>query len=345
MKAFQLTGWQKTPELRDVAEPRPGSGEVLLRVTAAGACHSDLHLMDWPAGMLPWKLPFTLGHETVGIVEELGPGVEGIAKGMAYAVYGPWGCGSCRPCRLGRENYCDHAAELGAAGAGLGRNGGMAEYMLVPSARWLVPIGGLDPVQAAPLGDAALTPYHAIKRALPRIEPGAAIVVIGVGGLGHMALQLLNALTAARVIAVDTAEDKLELARTLGAHATLKPSGNAGAALRELTGGRGAALVLDCVGSEATLAFGAQALRAEGQLTVIGLAMGTLPLNFFAVPYGASVSTSYWGTLPELMEVLSLAEAGAIRVHTESFPLDEALATYGRLRSGQISGRAVIVPR
>ena len=203
MKAYQLVEWRQPPELREVDVPEPGPGEVLIKVGGAGACHSDLHVMEWPAGFLPYELPFTLGHENAGWVEAVGPGVKRLDVGEAVAVYGPWGCGRCRPCRMTLETLCEHASEFRAAGGGLGRDGGMAEYMLVPDARLLVPLGDLDPRDAAPLSDAALTPYHAIKLALAKLVPGSSAVVIGVGGLGHMAVQLLRALSPARVIATD----------------------------------------------------------------------------------------------------------------------------------------------
>ena len=345
MNAFRLTQWGKPAELCEATIPEPGPGQVLLKIAAAGACHSDLHLMDWPEGQLPWKLPFTLGHENAGWVEQAGAGVTSLRKGDAVLVYGPWGCGRCRPCRLGRENYCERAAEISAAGGGLGLDGGMAQYMLVPSARLLVPIGELDPVQAAPLADAALTPYHAIAKSRDRLQPGATAVVIGIGGLGQMAIQLLKATTGARVIAVDTDDRKLESARTLGADVVVRSDASAAEAIRKQTSGIGAELVLDMVGADATLALGAKSVRAEGRLVIIGLAMGTLPLNFFALPYGAEVATSYWGTVTELMELVALARAGKIRVDVEVFSLDHAPEAYARLRRGEIRGRAVIVPK
>src|SRR5512140_1265403 len=151
MKAYRLMRWRSAPELKDVDVPRPGPGEVLLRVGGAGACHSDLHLMDWPEGTLPYEMPFTLGHENAGWVEELGAGVEGLKRGDAVLVYGPWGCGHCRTCRMGQENYCENAASTRAAGGGLGLDGGMAQYMRIPSARFLVPLRTLKPQEAAPL--------------------------------------------------------------------------------------------------------------------------------------------------------------------------------------------------
>jgi len=181
MRAYQLVAWQQPPELREVPIPEPGPGEVLLKVAGAGACHSDLHLMEWPPGQMPFEPPFTLGHENAGWVERVGAGVDGVRVGEAVAVYGPWGCGSCRACRRSSENYCERQAEIVTMGGGLGRDGGMAEYMLVPAARLLIGLGELDPGEAAPLSDAALTPYHAIKRSLHKLTPGSSAVVIGVG--------------------------------------------------------------------------------------------------------------------------------------------------------------------
>jgi propanol-preferring alcohol dehydrogenase len=342
MKALRLTRWGKPAELCETSVPEAGPGQVLIKIAGAGACHSDLHLMEWPEGQLPWKLPFTLGHENAGWVEHVGAGVSSVKKGDAVLVYGPWGCGRCRPCRLGRENYCERAGEISVAGGGLGLDGGMAEYMLVPSHRLLVPLGDLDPVNAAPLADAALTPYHAIAKSRDRLQPGASAVVIGIGGLGQMAIQLLKATTGARVIAIDNDDRKLEVARKLGADVVLRPDGEA--AIRKATGGSGAELVLDVVGSDATLVLAAKSLRAEGRLVILGLAMGTLPVNFFALPYGAEVATSYWGTVTELMEVISLARAGKIHVDVEKFPLQQAPEVYARLKRGEIRGRAVVVP-
>ena len=345
MKALRLTRWGKPAELREIPVPEPGPGEVLVKIGGAGACHSDLHLMDWPEGLFPWPVPFTLGHENAGWIHEVGAGVTSVRKGDAVIVYGSWGCGRCRPCRLGRENYCERAAEIGVLGGGLGRDGGMAEYMLVPSARLVVPIGDLDPALAAPLADAALTPYHAIARSRALLHPGAAVVVIGVGGLGQMAIQLLALTTGARLIAVDTSERKLELARGLGADVVVRSDDDAADAIRRATDGVGAELVLDNVGSDATLAMGVKALRSEGRLLIIGLAGGSFATSFFGLPFGAQIATSYWGTLPELIDLVALARTGRLRLDVERFSLDDAPQVYERLRRGEIRGRAVITPR
>jgi alcohol dehydrogenase, propanol-preferring len=344
MKAYQLVEWQQPAELRDVPVPEPGPGEVLVKVGGAGACHSDLHVMDWPAGTLPYDLPFTLGHENAGWIEALGTGVRGFRNGDAVAVYGPWGCGRCAACRQGRETQCERAAEIGAAGGGLGRDGGMAEYMLVPDARLLVPLGDLDPRDVAPLSDAALTPYHAIKSTLPLLAPGAWTVVIGVGGLGHMAVGLLRAVSPAQVIAVDVDESKLELARQVGADETIAAGESAAGEIRELTHGLGAMVVYDCVGSDETMRLATAVARAGGAVEVIGLAGGTLAFGFGALPLDCSLTIPYWGSVVELMEVLDLARAGKIRVHVERFALERVADAYASLRAGTLQGRAVITP-
>jgi propanol-preferring alcohol dehydrogenase len=344
MQALQLTAWRHDPELRDVADPQPRPGEVVVRVGGAGVCHSDLHLLyEFPPGLMPYEPPFTLGHENAGWVHAIGDGVTGLEVGQPVAVYGAWGCGHCIRCREGNENYCVNAATAGASG-GLGRDGGMAPYLLVPSARLVVPLGDLDPVAAAPLTDAGLTPYHAIRRSLPKLLPGSTAVAIGVGGLGHMGVQLLSALTAAQVIAVDVKPEALELARGSGADVTVTSGPDAAAEIREATKGVGADVVLDFVGAEATMQLGAQVARPLGDLTVVGIAGGSLPFGFFNVPYELSLQTTYWGSITELMELLSLAERGLVRAEISTYPLGDAPAAYEALKAGTLRGRAVGVP-
>jgi propanol-preferring alcohol dehydrogenase len=344
MKAYRLTKWQAPPEISEVPVPEPGPGQVLVKVGGAGACHSDLHLMEWPEGTMSFDVPFTLGHENAGWVEALGAGVEDLEVGEAVAVYGPWGCGRCRPCRLSEENYCERQAEIGAFGGGLGLDGGMAEYMLVPHPRLLLSLGDLDPRDAAPLSDAALTPYHAVKRSLDLLVPGSTAVVIGVGGLGHMAVEILRALSPTRVIAVDTSADKLRLAREVGAEEAVEAGEGAADAIRDLTGGAGVDLVLDMVGADETLVLASKIVHFKSHVTVVGLAGGSFPFTFGALPFECSLALPYWGTAVELMEVLELAQAGRIKPHTERFPLDRVEEAYQRMREGSLDGRAVICP-
>jgi len=205
MRAALFSDWKKFPTLEEIDVPVPGPGEVLLKVAGAGACHSDVAVFDEFESDITGFMtpPFVLGHETSGWIEAVGPGVRGVDIGAPYLVYGPIGCGHCPACSRGQDTYCEHPADVGYLATGLGRHGGMAEYMTVPL-RNLVALGDADPVAAAPLADAGLTPYHAIKMALPRLAGGGKhAVVIGLGGLGLVAVQILRAITGAQVIATD----------------------------------------------------------------------------------------------------------------------------------------------
>jgi alcohol dehydrogenase, propanol-preferring len=347
MKAFQFVEFQKPGEVRDVPIPEPGPGQVLVKVGGAGACHSDLHILEMEKtgpGVGSFKIPFTLGHENAGWVERLGPGATGFALGDPVIVYGPWGCGLCMNCRLGMENYC--LTPGGPTPGGLGKyDGGMANYLLVPATRFLVPLGTLDPIDAAPLSDAALTSYHAVKRSLHLLGPGSTAAVIGAGGLGQMAIQILRALSAAtRIVAVDTAVEKLEIAKRMGADEVLLSGDNAVKRIKDMTRGQGAALVLDLVGINPTLQMAAQMAGVLGHLTIVGLGGGALPVSFFSPPHECSVASPFWGSIPELIEVVSLAEAGKIKMLVEHFPLERAGEAYHLLHDGKIQGRAVITP-
>ncbi|ARQ68309.1 NAD(P)-dependent alcohol dehydrogenase [Streptomyces marincola] len=344
MKAVQYREIGAAPEVVTVPEPEPGPGQVLLRVAAAGVCHSDIALMSWPADRFPYPLPLTLGHEGAGAVAGLGAGVTGLAEGDLVAVYGPQGCGRCAKCAEGKENYCLRAAELGINPPGLGAPGAMAEYMLVDDARFLVPLDGLDPVTTVPLTDAGLTPYHAIKRSLPKLVPGSTAVVIGAGGLGHVAIQLLRALTPSRVIALDLSEEKLALARTVGAHDTVLSGERAADRVRELTGGRGAQAVFDFVGAGPTAETAGAVASVEADVAIVGLGGGALPVGINTTAFDVAVTAPYWGSRGELREVLDLARDGHIEVHIETYGIDEAPKAYERLHERKVNGRAVILP-
>lgn len=347
MKAFQLTAANVTG-VATVSQPDPGPGEVLLRVGAAGACHSDLHLIKTPPANGA-TLPMTLGHEIAGWIEALGPGVSGWEPGEPVAVYGIAGCGYCASCLRGHDNAC-RVGPL--SGIGLTRDGGMAEYLRI-SANQLFRIGDLDLTQAAPLTDAALTPYHAINLSRDLLGAGSTCVVIGVGGLGHLAVQILAATTATRIIAVDTKQDALELAARMGAAHTVMSDGDAAVHIREIVGPRpgGADVVLDFVGATATMELGASVVAVGGQLTLVGLAAGSLTISPTAkgqalsgIPLETRLVIPFWGTRPELREVIELAKAGLISTHVSTVPLDEADAGYDRMRAGELQGRLVVVP-
>jgi propanol-preferring alcohol dehydrogenase len=221
----------------------------------------------------------------------------------------------------------------------------MADYLLVPDPRQLVPLpDGLEPSGAAALTDAGLTPYHAVRRSLAKLTPDSTAVVIGAGGLGHLAVQVLKAVCAARVVVVDPKETARKLASVSGADLTLAPGDDVVDRIREVSHGRGADVVLDFVGSDATLATGAACARQLGDLNIVGIAGGTLPVSFFSVPYELSIQTTYWGNRFELVEVLDLAARGLLRPEVTTFPLEEAVAAYKQLAAGELAGRAVVVP-
>jgi propanol-preferring alcohol dehydrogenase len=340
MKALQYTAIGKPPEIREVPTPQPGPGEVLIKMTAAGVCHSDEHFMSLPAEKFSFELPLTLGHEGAGIVAGLGAAASGIKEGDPVAVYGAWGCGYCRACATGAENYCIRQIPW----PGFDAPGFMAEYMLVPSPRHLVPLGDLDPVRNVPLTDVGLTPYHAIKPSLPKLVPGSTAVVIGAGGLGHLAIQMLRALSPAQVIALDIGEDKIAFAREVGAHAAFLSDPSSIEVIRDLTGGRGADAVFNFVGIQATADLAAKLVGPWSDIIMVGLGPGAIPVSVDTVPGGTSVRAPVWGTRPELIEVLDLARSGAIKVETERFSLEDGPEAYARLHARTLRGRAVLVP-
>lgn len=345
MRALRLTAWGKPPALTEVERPVPRGAEVLVRVEAAGLCRSDLHVLDAPAGALPYRPPFTLGHEVAGRVAALGPAADRVAVGERVVLYGPWGCGGCDRCAAGRDNYCDRRDALAWHGVGLGRDGGMAGHVLVPSARHLVPIGDLPADQAAPLSDAALTSYHAVAGLRHMLGAGTTVLVIGVGGLGHLAVQLLGTLTPSRILAVDVREEALALAHRSGAHFVTLSRAGIDRALRAESGGSGVDAVLDFVGGPESMKLAVGLLRAGGELVVVGSGGGHLTVRKPGLlPPGFRLSLPYWGTRPELAEVVALARSGAIQVETERFPLSAAPEALDRLREGRVRGRVVLVP-
>ncbi len=343
MQSVRFVGVGKPARIDDIPKPSAGPGQIVVKIGGAGVCHSDLHVMEDDLGFKP---PFTLGHENAGWIAELGEGVTGFREGDAVAVYGPWGCGRCHACQQSMENYCENWAQIDGFGGGLGLDGGMAEFMLVPTARLLVPLGDLSPAKAAPLSDAALTPYHAIKRALPHLHGESTVVVMGVGGLGHMAIQLLRVLAPVCIIAADVDDTKLEQAKALGADDIVnnRNADEAAEQIQKITGPRGAGLVLDCVGVQPTVDLGAKLLGRNCAWTIVGLGGGHHDFHHGSTPYGCSVSIPYWGSRVELMEVIAMARDGRIHAETTEFPLDQAVEVYDKLKAGRIMGRGVLIP-
>jgi alcohol dehydrogenase, propanol-preferring len=338
--------WKTFPTLEDIPVPEPAFGEVLLKVAGAGACHSDVavfHEFESDPNQGLMSPPFVLGHENSGWVEALGPGVTGIDIGAPYLVYGPIGCGHCVACSRGQDTYCMHPTDVGYLATGLGRDGGMAEYMTVP-VRNLIPLGDADPIAAAPLADAGLTPYHAIKMALPKLAGGGkSALVIGLGGLGLVAVQILRAITGAEVLATDLKPQAMARARDFGA-VTVEGGADQVAHIKQLTGGRGVDAVFDFVGSAGTIGLAQASVAMRGAMQIVGIAGGQAQWSFFTNPYEATLTNSYWGTIEDLYETVELYRSGLIAPDIHRFRIDDALEVYRRLRDGEIEARAVVVP-
>jgi propanol-preferring alcohol dehydrogenase len=344
MDAYRLVRAQEQPEFQDVPEPHAGPGQVVVKVAGSGLCHTDFSVISYdPAHWKNNPPPFTLGHEIAGWVEELGAGVTNFKLGDAVAVNPSWAsCGRCPMCRSGEENHCLYQKDIRAPG--VGHDGGHAPYILVPEARFLVPLGDLDPVEAAPLTDAGITTYSAVKSALPGLRPGRTAVVIGIGGLGLFAVQFLRQLTGARVVAVDSTEARLKLAGEYGADDVVTSGPEAAGQINELTGGIGAAFVLDCVGIDATLATAVAALSRRGRLVLVGAGRGSIPFDFFKEPAGAELATSLNGGSIALQEVVGLAALGRLKTLVDRYPLSAAKQAYEDFEHGRLTGRAVLMP-
>jgi propanol-preferring alcohol dehydrogenase len=343
MRAYRLSG-ARDAAVVDLERPRPGAGEVLLRVLAAGVCRTDVTLIrDGGSGAI--ELPVTLGHEITGQVTELGSEVRAPAVGTNVAVYELRGCGSCTACSRGEDNYC---REMSPGAFGITQDGGMAEYVAIP-ARNLVELGGLDPVRAAPMTDAGMTALHAVERGRPLLDPGAVAVVVGVGGLGHLAIQFIAATSKTTVIAVDTSRERLQLATELGARDTVLYRDDAGERVLAANGGRKVDVVFDFVGAQQTLDMAARATRRGGGIVVVGGGGGKLCISAQmgagrAPDRDVTIVHTFGGTRGDLEKALALVADGRVDSRTEAFPLEEAGRAVDRLRAGDIVGRAVLLP-
>jgi alcohol dehydrogenase, propanol-preferring len=344
MLAYRLLDWQQQPELVETEIPTPGRGEVLIKIAGNGLCHSDLTMMQMPGSigeMIGWQVPFTLGHEIGGWIDKIGPEVTGFEIGQAVALVSPASCGTCRLCLRGRDSACPH----GLVGRGYGRDGGLAQYVVAPT-RSVVSIGDLDPRNAAPLTDAGATSYHAVRKVLHKLTPGSTAVVIGSGGLGAFAVQLLRVLSPATVIAVDSSEARLAYAAELGAHYGVSGVDSETVnVLRRLTNGEMATAVLDFVGIDTTISAGITATQPFGTYGVIGSNGGTFKRAWYGgLPRDGEVIHFQGSSIADADEVVRLAEQGLIRSDADLFELSNVTAAYEALHSGTLRGRAVVTP-
>ena len=347
MKAFRLVEWGKPGQYVDVPIPEPGYNDVLIRIKAVGLCRSDLHLLDSQPGSLPFAryfdAGFTLGHENAGYVEKLGEGVTDLKKGESVVIHHISHCSVCEFCISGVEQHCEAFKSGGTLTTrGVGLDGGLAQYIVVPRTE-VISIGTGDPVLYAPLTDAGVTAYHAVQTIAQRLRPGSTAAVIGVGGLGSYAVQLLKILSPARVFAIDVAEQNLKLAIDLGADETVKSDNEAAERIMNLTNGKGIDGILDFVGSDQTLLLATKVSRPLGRIAVVGMSGGSVNIGWELLAPGCEFTLSLASTRKDLSLVCKLAEDGKLQIDIQKFSFDQIEAAYDLLRAGTLTGRAVIV--
>ncbi len=341
MKAVRVHEYHQRPVVEEVPDPEiTGPYDVIVRIGAAGLCRTDLHIIEgqWESrsGV---QLPYIPGHENAGWVQEIGSAVTNVAVGDGVILHPLVTCGLCRACRAGDDVHCaDNEFP------GISRDGGMAEY-LKTSARATIKLDpSLQPADVAALADAGLTAYHAVRKAVPLLYAGTTAVVLGAGGLGHIGIQSLAALTPARIVVVDPSEEALELAKTLGADATVKGGPDQIQQVLDLTNGQGAEVVFDYVGERGAEKDAWQMTRRAGSHYVIGYG-GTVDVETIdLISTERNIIGNLVGSYNDLAELMTLAAQGKVTLHTRQYPLAEVNAAMDDLDQGRLRGRGILVP-
>ena len=332
MKAVRVHAYGKRPSIDEVPEPKvTGPLDVLVQVGAAGLCRTDLHIIEgqW-AEKSGVQLPYVIGHENAGWVREVGSAVTNVAPGDAVILHPLVTCGLCRPCRSGDDVHCENSRF-----PGIDSDGGMAEYLLT-SARSVVKLAdGLEPAAVAALADAGLAAYHAVRKAVPLLHPGTICVVIGAGGLGHIGIQCLVAMTAAQVVVIDPNEKARELARELGAHEVVANGDDLADS---------AHVVLDFVGEQGAEKQGLAMTRRAGSYYVIGYG-GTVNIpTIDLISTERNIVGNLVGSYNDLDELMTLAAQGRVTLHTRTYPLTAVNEAMDDLEAGRLQGRGILVP-
>jgi NAD+-dependent secondary alcohol dehydrogenase Adh1 len=341
MKAVQVVGYHQNLELREVEEPAiSGPLDVIVRIGAAGVCRTDLHVLEgqWEAksGV---ELPYTIGHENAGWVHAVGDAVTNVAVGDKVILHPLVTCGLCRACRLGDDVHCENNQF-----PGINTNGGYAEYLRT-SARSCVKLDdALEPADVAALADAGLTAQHACAKAARVLRPGEVCVVIGAGGLGHIGIQCMKAMSSATLVVVDRNPDALALAKEIGADHTVLADGTHVEAVRELTGGQGAEAVLDFVGEGGATAEGVAMLRNAGNYYVIGYGENINVPTIDIISTEINFIGNLVGSYTDLQDLMVLAAQGRVKLHTAQYKLADFQDALDDLAAGKVRGRAILVP-
>ena len=349
MKSAQIIEPNKPLEINETELPKPNGNQVIVKVRSTGVCHSDLHLWeggyDTGDGFMKVtdrgvKFPVTPGHEVVGSVEEIGDSVQGVNIGDLVLVY-PWiGCGECVTCEKGDTNLCESPKSLGVF-----QDGGYAEYVLVPDAKFLAKIDNLDPDAAASLACSGLTAFTAVKKALTNSPEN--ILIVGAGGLGLMGVQIANALTKANIICADLDDEKLESAKKLGAtHIINTKESDAVKKIMSICNEKGVDSIIDFVNAPPTVKMDLSLIRKRGNIILVGLFGGSVELPLVSVPLKAiTIQGAYTGNYNDMLELIKLAQRGVINpIVSKHYKLDEVNIALGDLKNRKIIGRAVINP-
>lgn len=344
MRAVQLFEYNQPPRVVEVPKPEiQGPFDVIVKIAGAGVCRTDLHIMEevWRHSLGDPKLPYTIGHENAGWVEEVGSAVTGLNRGDPVILHPLMSCGICRACRAGNDMHCENSKFPGLDGT----DGGYAEYMRT-SVRSVVKLApGTDPAPLSPFADAGITAYHAVKKIAPLTYPGSVVALVGVGGLGHFAAQLLKVMTTAKVIAIETREQRLGFAKELGCDAAVLAGEDGGVqAVLDYTGGRGADVVLDFVGEHGTPDNALKMVRKGGTYSIIGYGGIVAPTTLDMISRELNVVGNLVGTYNDLVELMELAHQGKVKITSTQFPLEQAAAVWHYLDAGEIVGRGVLVP-
>jgi len=342
VKAVRVHAYHEDPKIDDIPEPTiQGPLDVIVKIGGAGVCRTDLHIVngDWAEAMNP-DLPYVIGHENAGWIHEVGAGVTNVAVGDTVILHPLATCGLCRACRAGKDMQCSNNYFPGLSN----NDGGMTEYLRT-SARSCVKLKPeTKPQDVAALADAGITAYHAVRKAVPVLYPGTTAVVQGAGGLGHIGIQALAALTATRIVVVDKNPDALALAKEIGADETVVADGTHVDAVKDLTDGEGAKVVFDFVAEQGAENDAWAMTAPDGYDYVIGYGGR---VNFPTLDFVGgekNIIGNIVGTYSDLSELMVLAQAGKVTLHTKQYPLDAALDALQDLDAGRVRGRAILVP-
>jgi NAD+-dependent secondary alcohol dehydrogenase Adh1 len=341
MKAARLHAYHERLKLDSVDEPKPLEPlDVVVRIGAAGLCRTDLHIQEgqW-AEKSGVRLPYTPGHENAGWIQETGSAVTNVEPGDTVIVHPFISCGLCVPCRRGDDMHC-----LNGSFPGIDRDGGFAEFLLT-SARSVVKLDpGLEPKDIAALADAGLTAIHAVKKAIPVLGAGTHAVVIGAGGLGHIGIQCLKAMTPAEIIVIDPSEKALALAGEMGADQTVKVDGGQVDTVKEMTDGLGAEAIIDFVGEKGAIEDGIAMVRDGGFYYVIGYGENIHIPTIDVISREISFIGNLVGTYNDLVELMTLTAQGKVSLHTSTYPLEAINDAMADLDGGRLQGRGILVP-